>query len=117
MANLTCANAIMLLPYRYHYNTLSSGRICGTGAVVMNTNIARRIRLFVAEVEFVCPGHRPILHGSLKGFEIDKSINLHRHGIGLFRWSLERRSLERWSPERWSLERWSLGWWSLEWWV
>ena len=41
MANLTCANAIMLFPYRYHHSTLSSGRIDGTdaeGVVVMTTN-------------------------------------------------------------------------------
>ena len=41
MANLTCANAITLFPYRYHQNTLPSGRIDGTdaeGAVVMTTN-------------------------------------------------------------------------------
>ena len=30
------------------------------------------------------PGHRPILHRSLKGFKIDKFIALlHRHGVDL----------------------------------
>ena len=54
MANLACANAIMLYPHQYHHNTLSSGIIGGIGAeraVAMSTNnIVRRIRLFEAEV-------------------------------------------------------------------
>ena len=31
-----------------------------------NNNVAQRIRIFVANAEFVCPGYRPILHRSLK---------------------------------------------------
>ena len=58
------------------------------------------------------PGHRPILHRSLKGFDIDKFIALlHRHGVDLFGglWSGGLWSGGLWSGGLWSGALWSGG--------